>query len=131
VVDDSYNSSPSALRLLLQIAASDRTGRRVAFLGEMLELGDASASLHRECGRAAVEAGISALVAVGGEPARALAEAAVEAGLPREMALHVPTSDEAAACVSSIVRPGDLVIVKGSRGVRMERVVDRLEEEFS
>jgi UDP-N-acetylmuramyl pentapeptide synthase len=88
-------------------------------------------SLHAQSGRAAVAAGIAVIVGVGGEPARALADAAREAGLGREAVRHVPTSEDAAALVTEIVEPGDLVLVKGSRGVRMERVVERVEAEFS
>jgi UDP-N-acetylmuramoyl-tripeptide--D-alanyl-D-alanine ligase len=131
VVDDAYNSSPSALRLLLDTAARDSTPkRRVAFLGEMLELGEAADELHRECGRAVAESGIAALVTVGGAAARALAEAAASAGLAANVA-HVATSAEGAALVPTFVRAGDLVLVKGSRGVQMERIVERLEAEFA
>jgi len=131
VVDDAYNASPGALQQLLSVARHDRSGRRrVAFLGEMLELGPASAALHEECGRAAAAAGVAALVTVGGEPAWALGEAARAAGLPTGSVRHLATSDEAAAHLAEVVRPGDLVLVKGSRGTRMERVVERLVEEF-
>jgi UDP-N-acetylmuramoyl-tripeptide--D-alanyl-D-alanine ligase len=130
VLDDCYNSSPSALRRALDIVASTPVaGRRVAVLGEMLELGDQSVALHRECGRAAVAAGISLLLTVGGEPARELGRAAREAGLAPESVTHVETSDEAAIAAAAAVRPDDLVLVKGSRGVRLERVVERLAEE--
>jgi UDP-N-acetylmuramoyl-tripeptide--D-alanyl-D-alanine ligase len=131
VVDDAYNASPGALQHLLSVAAHDRSGRRrVAFLGEMLELGPASGALHEACGRTAAAAGVAALVTVGGEPARALGQAAREAGLPAVSVRHLATSEEAAAHLAEIVRPGDLVLVKGSRGIRMERVVERLAEEF-
>jgi UDP-N-acetylmuramoyl-tripeptide--D-alanyl-D-alanine ligase len=132
VFDDSYNASPTALRRTLELIGADRTGRRrVAFLGEMLELGAASEPLHRGCGQAVAEAGVSTLVTVGGRPARALGEAAVESGLAHGAVSHVETSEEAASLVPSVVRDGDLVLVKGSRGTRMERVVDRLRVEFA
>jgi UDP-N-acetylmuramoyl-tripeptide--D-alanyl-D-alanine ligase len=132
LVDDCYNASPSALKELLRTAAGDRVARRrVAFLGEMLELGAASDQLHRECGAAAAGAGLAALVTVGGPPARALGEAAVAAGLDRSQVAHVESSEDAAAVAPSVVRPGDLVLVKGSRGIRMERVVERLVAEYA
>lgn len=131
VFDDSYNSSPSALLGSLDTLSADRSGRRrIAFLGEMLELGEGSAALHRECGRATVPAGIRALVTVGAAPARALGEGAVAAGLDAGQVRHVDDSRRAAALVPDVVRGGDLVLVKGSRGTRMERVVERLEAEF-
>ena len=74
--------------------------------------------------------GLSVLVAVGGEAASALARAAGGAGLPGSAGHHVPTSEEAAEIAAALVRPGDLVLVKGSRGIRTERVVERLKAVF-
>ena len=71
------------------------------------------------------------LIAVGGAPARALANAAVAAGMTRAEVVYVTTSDEAADVTASRVRPGDFVLVKGSRGVRTDRVVDRLKAELT
>jgi UDP-N-acetylmuramoyl-tripeptide--D-alanyl-D-alanine ligase len=113
-------------RALEVVRAETGFGRRVAVLGEMLELGAESPALHRRCGRAAAQAGVSVLVTVGGEPARALGEAAVAAGLATSSVHHVATNAEAALLVASLVRAGDLVLVKGSRGVGLEKVVDAL-----
>ncbi len=74
---------------------------------------------------------VDVLIAVGGEAARALAEAAVAAGMARANVRYVATSDEAAEAAAALVRAGDLVLVKGSRGVRTDRVVDRLKAEFA
>jgi UDP-N-acetylmuramoyl-tripeptide--D-alanyl-D-alanine ligase len=104
--------------------------RRVAVLGEMLELGALALPLHQECGRAAAAAGLSALWTIGGEPARALGEAAVAAGMPAPRVTHVATSDEAAPLVARQLTRGDLILVKGSHGIRTDVVVDRLVEEF-
>jgi len=97
----------------------------------MLELGDHAARLHAECGRAAAEAGLDLLVAVGGDSARILADAAREAGLPESAVTHVANSTDAADLAVKTVRPGDLVLVKGSRGVRTDLIVDRLKVEFA
>lgn len=127
VVDDSYNSSPSALRQALETLARHEHGhRRVAVLGEMLELGDRAIALHEACGRAAAQAGLGLLVTVGGEPARRLGRAAIEAGLPATAVRHVGSSAEAAEAMAEAVAPGDVVLVKGSRGVKTDLVVDRL-----
>ena len=127
VIDDSYNSSPSALERSLEVLAASRpAGRRIAVLGEMLELGDQSESLHEACGRAAAAAGVDLLVTIGGPAARRLGEAAVAAGLTGTSVLHAATSGEAAELVAGLVGAGDLVLVKGSRGVRTEAVVARL-----
>jgi UDP-N-acetylmuramoyl-tripeptide--D-alanyl-D-alanine ligase len=128
VIDDAYNANPPAVERALEVLAN-ATGvaRKVAVLGEMLELGRDSGGLHARCGRAAARAGVSVLIAVGGEPARALADAAREAGVPDDGVRHVATSDEAAELAVALVREGDLVLVKGSRGIRLEKVVERLD----
>ena len=129
LVDDSYNSSPAAL--LQSLAALEASGatRRAAVLGEMLELGDHAVTLHEECGRAAAGARLAWLVTVGGEPARAMAGAAVGAGMPAGAVTHVATADEASGEAASRVKPGDAVLIKGSRGIGVDRVVARLKEE--
>lgn len=126
VIDDSYNSSPLALETALATLERGRAGRRVAVLGEMLELGARSEALHRAAGRAAAAAGVGLLLTVGGEPARALGRAAVEAGAAAAGVLHCETSEEAASRAAASVRDGDVVLVKGSRGIRTDLVVTRL-----
>ena len=130
LIDDSYNSSPAALRRALEVMAREtRASGRVAVLGEMLELGRHATGLHDACGRAAAEAGLRLLVAVGGAPARALAEGAVAAGMPPDAVTYFASSAEAAPAVSAALRPGDLVLVKGSRGTRCDVVADRIQQE--
>ena len=130
LIDDSYNSSPSALRRALEVMAREtRASGRVAVLGEMLELGSHATGLHEACGRAAAEAGLRLLAAVGGAAAEALAEAAVEAGMPRDAVSYFASSADAAPAVSAALRPGDLVLVKGSRGTRCDVVADRIAQE--
>jgi UDP-N-acetylmuramoyl-tripeptide--D-alanyl-D-alanine ligase len=132
LIDDSYNSSPAALRRALDtVRAATGSARKVAVLGEMLELGAHAARLHEACGAAAAEAGLDLLVAVGGEPARAMADAAVRAGMREAAVLHVSSSAEAIERALQRIRPGDLVLVKGSRGIGTDVVVDRLKAEFA
>jgi UDP-N-acetylmuramoyl-tripeptide--D-alanyl-D-alanine ligase len=132
VVDDSYNSSPSALaRALETIASAKGSARKAAVLGEMLELGDHAARLHAESGRLAAAAGLDWLIAVGGAPAREMAEAAVAAGMPSQSVAYVDTREEAARAALERARPGDLVLVKGSRGIGTDLVVERLKVEFA
>lgn len=131
LVDDSYNSSPAALERALRSLGRDRGHRRrIAILGEMLELGARAPALHRACGRLAVEAGFDLLVAVGGPAASGLAEGARAAGLGAGQVLTCAASEAAATLAADLVRAGDLVLVKGSRGVRVDRVVDRLKAEW-
>jgi UDP-N-acetylmuramoyl-tripeptide--D-alanyl-D-alanine ligase len=132
LLDDSYNSSPAALKRALEtVAASTGSARKIAILGEMLELGPHAERLHSECGRAAAGAGIDLLIAVGGAPARALADAAVGAGIPAHSVSYTATNHEAADLALQRVRPGDLILVKGSRGIGTDLVVERLKAEFA
>jgi len=132
LVDDSYNSSPTALALALDaLAATTPEGRRVAALGEMRELGDLSIALHQESGRRAVGAGVERLIAVGGDSAKALADAAAAAGLAPELVSYFTTSTDAADAVAALLSPGDVVLVKGSRGTRMDIVADRVKQEWA
>jgi UDP-N-acetylmuramoyl-tripeptide--D-alanyl-D-alanine ligase len=132
VIDDSYNANPTATQGAIDVLRTSRTaGRKVAVLGEMLELGDRAIALHETVGRAASIASLDLLIAVGGLPARALAEAAVGAGLPRPNVRYYETSDEAAGAATRWAQAGDLVLVKGSRGVQTDKVVDRLKAEFA
>lgn len=129
LVDDSYNASPAAMRAMLQALQSTQTsGRRVAILGEMLELGDAAPALHEECGRAAAAAGVQELVVIGGTAADALAAGAAAAGLEPAHIHRFAESRSAADAIAGLVRPGDLILVKGSRGTRTDVVADRLKE---
>ncbi|MBM3305416.1 MAG: UDP-N-acetylmuramoyl-tripeptide--D-alanyl-D-alanine ligase [Candidatus Aminicenantes bacterium] len=120
--DDSYNSNPPALEAVLRSLAGLPAGRKVAVLADMLELGEGEQALHRQAGKTAAESGWDVLVAVG--PLAALiAEGAAKAGMDAA-AIHLfPDSDAAAASIAAIVRPGDLVLVKGSRGMRTEKII--------
>lgn len=120
VLDDAYNANPASMAAALDTLLA-MPGRRIAVLGEMREMGDHSERLHRELGAlVASHAGeIEKLICVG-PMGRWIAEAA------GGEATCFETSADAAAFVASIVRRGDVVLVKGSRGVRMERVVERL-----
>ncbi|MBK7583046.1 MAG: UDP-N-acetylmuramoyl-tripeptide--D-alanyl-D-alanine ligase [Myxococcales bacterium] len=122
VIDDSYNANPasvlSSARTALEIASS-RSARLLLVVGEMRELGPLSVSEHREVGRALAELGAARLIAVAGD-ANHLAEAA------GADATFVADADAALRLVLSELRPGDVVLVKASRGVRAERVVEGL-----
>jgi UDP-N-acetylmuramoyl-tripeptide--D-alanyl-D-alanine ligase len=132
LIDDSYNSSPAALRQSLDtVTASTGCARKVAVLGEMLELGAHADALHRESGRTAAAAGLDLLIAVGGDGARALAEGARAAGMRADAVIHVATREEAADVALARIRPGDLALVKGSRGIGTDFVVARLKAEFA
>jgi UDP-N-acetylmuramoyl-tripeptide--D-alanyl-D-alanine ligase len=132
LLDDSYNSSPAALERALEIVRqATGSARKVAVLGEMLELGAHAPLLHARAGRLAAESGLDLLIAIGGDAAQALAFSAANAGMPSSAVIYVPTSADAADIAAKRIRPGDLVLVKGSRGIRTDLVVDRLKVEFA
>ncbi len=111
------------------LASETHAARKVAVVGEMLELGEHSIELHRQSGRAAAHAGVALLFAIGGRPARALADAAADEGMPRSALRHFETSEAAAAEVAAALQAGDVVLVKGSRGTRTDLVADRIAAE--
>lgn len=124
LVDDSYNSSPVAVKRLLELLAGAQA-RRVAVLGEMYELGEMSAQAHHDVGRLAGKF-CDVLVAVGGEDAERMAAAAKEAGLSEIDVHRAQDAEEATEIVRRILNPGDVVLVKGSRGVGLDRTIASL-----
>lgn len=129
IIDDSYNSNPRALEAALRGLTSLPAKRRVAVLGDMLELGPAEADFHRQAGRQVAANGWDLLLTVG-PLARHIAEGAVSAGMPKAKIITFANSDEAAARISALIEDGDLILVKGSHGMKTERVVVRLKDEF-
>jgi UDP-N-acetylmuramoyl-tripeptide--D-alanyl-D-alanine ligase len=123
--DDAYNSNPRALEAALKSLGVLPAARKVAVLADMLELGEDEREFHRQAGAAVVSWGWDVLVAVG-PLAEHMAEEAVTSGLPRRNIRTFPDAQAAAEAIDGIVRDGDLVLVKGSRGMKMEVVVDRL-----
>ena len=127
LINDSYNSSPAALQAMTQLlAATPGFRRRILAAGEMRELGATSAELHREAGRFAAATGkVDWIIAVEGDAAQ-IVEGAVAAGFERSRTKVLRSSDEAAEFLPSFFSASDLLLVKGSRGVKMEKIVDRL-----
>jgi len=127
LINDSYNSSPAALHAMIKVlAATPGYRRRILAAGEMRELGATSAQLHREAGKCTAETGkIDWVVGVEGD-ATQIVEGAVAAGVPRAQTKMFASSEEAAKFLADFVAPGDLLLVKGSRGVKMERIVESL-----
>lgn len=132
LINDAYNSSPAALQAMCSLlAATPGFQRRILAAGEMRELGPASAQLHREGGDFAARTGkIDFVVGVQGD-ALQVVEGAVSAGVPREHTKFFTTPENAAEFLASFVKPGDLLLVKGSRSVKMERIVEALLGRFA
>lgn len=131
VVDDSYNSNPRSLLSMVRAVAETEAGarRRIVVAGEMLELGPDGPEMHREAGREIALAGIDLLWGVRGLGTELVAGAR-SAGMSSDVARFFETSEEAAAALCDEITEGDLVLVKGSRGVRTDKVVGLLREKF-
>ena len=128
ILDDTYNANPVSVRAALDTLATTGDGaRRVVVLGDMLELGPIAEAEHRAMGRAVAASGAAELVGLG-RAARLAVEAARKAGLAESH--HAQTFEDTVAHLLKRLAPGDAVLVKGSRGMRMERVVDALIARF-
>jgi len=128
LLDDTYNANPASMAAALEaLAARSVTGKRIAVLGEMLELGPDSAALHRSIGTQAAERGVDVLFAYG-EHACDIISGARNAGMTQAEAFdsHEAIADALVFSAS----PGDSILLKGSRGMRMERVAEHLERRF-
>lgn len=124
VIDDAYNANPASMAAALQgLVDRPGDGARVAVLGDMLELGPESPKLHREVGRVAARLGVTHIFAAGERAADVVAGAREVGAAHAEIASDPET---VARAIRSVAGPGDVVLVKGSRGMRMERVIEAL-----
>ncbi len=128
LIDDTYNSSPvavaEALKSLKSIKLPSRSARRIAILGDMLELGRFTAEAHRETGKLASKA--SSILATVGVRSRLTAEEALSSGMHESKIFQFDDSVEAGKFMKDLIKEGDIILVKGSQGVRMERCVEEL-----
>jgi len=127
ILNDSYNSNPEALRSMIHTLAARPAGRRILVAGEMLELGDHGPALHAACGRAAAEAGLDLVAGVQGN-AEHLAAAACTGGVA---SLFLPNAEAAGRWLKQTMQPGDVVLVKGSRGVHLERAIEAVKSRIA
>jgi UDP-N-acetylmuramoyl-tripeptide--D-alanyl-D-alanine ligase len=123
LLDDTYNASPESVIAALNLL-NELEGRRVAVLGDMLELGAYEETGHRLVGRRARD--VASLLITVGPRARIIAEEARRAGFPSEALVELPDSDEALEYLRRHIGAGDVVLLKGSRGVRLDRIVPAL-----
>jgi UDP-N-acetylmuramoyl-tripeptide--D-alanyl-D-alanine ligase len=125
IYDDSYNSNPYALgKALTLMAQADVTGRRIAVIGDMLELGDKELDFHRDAGKA-VPKNVDSIVGVG-KRSRALLDGARESGFRNDKLHHFDDAQSAGEFLKTFIRPGDLVLIKASRGIGLDRIVNML-----
>ena len=125
VINDCYNSNPQALRAMVDTLLTLPAERTIVVAGEMLELGPESSKLHRECGEYMAKRGVNFILGVRGEAA-SIVTGAKSAGAT---AMFVDTPEDAGAWLNENMLPGDTVLLKASRGVRLERVLEVLQRE--
>ena len=123
ILDDSYNASPASMIAALNLL-TELNGRKIAVLGDMLELGEYEDEGHRMVGLRAIDAA-DVLVTVG-ELGQMMAREALDNGMPPERVKVCETNEEAIAYLDTIVQPGDMILIKGSRGLHMEDIVNAL-----
>jgi UDP-N-acetylmuramoyl-tripeptide--D-alanyl-D-alanine ligase len=127
ILNDAYNSNPEAARLMIDALMREPAKRRVAVLGEMLELGKWTEHLHRETGRYAADQGIDVLVGIGGA-SRWMIEEWAKTGPDTRASYFFEDAESAGAFLREFVQPGDALLFKGSRGIRVEAALAKMEE---
>ena len=131
VINDGYNSNPSSMSAALdELLQLTTPGRKILVCGDMLELGDYAESLHREIGAKVAKADIDVLWTVGSF-SRFVAEEAIANGMPEEKTRSCKTSEEISSFVASQLKKDDTVLIKGSRGMKLENVVRQIENRFA
>lgn len=124
IFDDCYNANPEAVRAMLDVLRDAPAERRIAVLGEMLELGRWAEPMHRDVGLYAAKLGISVLVGIRGV-ARRMVDAAIEGGLSKDAAFFFDTPEQAGDRIRAIAQSGDAILFKGSRGTQVEKALQR------
>jgi UDP-N-acetylmuramoyl-tripeptide--D-alanyl-D-alanine ligase len=127
ILNDSYNSNPEAARSMLDVLRGEPGTRRIAVLGEMLELGHMAEQLHRELGSYAARVGIDVLIGVGGA-SRCMVEQAMQWGFDSHTAFFFEDPGSAGSFLRDFVSSGDVLLFKGSRGTHVEHALARMEE---
>ena len=131
-MEDCYNASPESMKASLDVLAEIAKTRRIACLGEMLELGDTSNDLHREVGAYAAARGVELLFCVG-RGGEEIARGACDAGMNAQSVIVCRDREDIESLCKSVCRsllPQDTVLIKGSRGVRMERVIEYIKNKY-
>jgi len=131
VINDCYNSNPLAMESMLQALTSwPGARRRIVVAGEMLELGPTAPELHRGVGRKCAQSGAAWVIGIQGD-AKSLVEGAIEGGIPPLQGQFFPDAKLAGEFCQTLIAPGDLILVKGSRGVHLETVIEMLKKQNS
>jgi len=128
IINDCYNSSPDSVNAALKVLSTEKT-RKVAILGDILEMGDYASEAHYKLGESVYENKIDLLITVG-ENAKQIAKGAEEAGLNPDMIKSFNDTDTAVGEVANYIKDGDSILVKASRGMKFEQIVEAIKNEF-
>ncbi|MEN2774089.1 UDP-N-acetylmuramoyl-tripeptide--D-alanyl-D-alanine ligase [Acetivibrio clariflavus] len=131
IINDAYNASPQSMEVAINVLkdVANSNNRTIAVLGDMLELGDISVKAHRDIGKYAAMKEVSYIFTVG-KKSKDILEGAIEAGMEKDRVLHFEDNAEAGKFLIDFVKPGDVLVVKGSRGMKMEEIVNLLTTEL-
>jgi UDP-N-acetylmuramoyl-tripeptide--D-alanyl-D-alanine ligase len=126
IIDDTYNSSPIASVSALEVLSSSSVlGKKIAVLGDMLELGASTESEHKKIGYRVQDLDLDLLITVG-ERSRDIARGAIEAGMNENNVFMFSSSEEAGKFIQNRIKQNDLILIKGSQGVRCEKIVKEI-----
>jgi len=125
VIDDVYNASPDSMKAAIEILKDLGEGRKIAILGDMLELGDYSQKGHAEVGEAVAHKGIDILITVGQE-SKFIGTGASSCGMDNQNIIHLESNKDVIEYLDTLIEQGDKILVKGSRGMKMEEIVEYL-----
>jgi UDP-N-acetylmuramoyl-tripeptide--D-alanyl-D-alanine ligase len=124
VLADCYNANPASMEAALETLISLRAGKKaIAVLGDMLELGTIAVDAHRAIGATAARLGVDLVITLG-PLAKQMGAGAIDAGMPKDRVLEAGSQAEAAALLTKLSQPGDVVLIKGSRGMKMEKILE-------
>jgi UDP-N-acetylmuramoyl-tripeptide--D-alanyl-D-alanine ligase len=130
LIDDSYNSNPAALESALKELIDLPAKRKIAVLGDMLELGEKEVKYHLQAGKQAAQQGWDILITVG-PLSRHMAEGALSAGMRTDQTFSFEDSEQAAEEIWPLLQGGDLVLVKGSRRIKTDKIVEKIKQKGS
>jgi UDP-N-acetylmuramoyl-tripeptide--D-alanyl-D-alanine ligase len=124
VLADCYNANPASMEAALATLVSLKSGKKaIAVLGDMLELGETTFDAHRAIGATAARLGVDLVITLG-PLANQVGKGAIDAGMPKDRVLEAGSHAEAAVLLKQVSRPGDAVLIKGSRGMKMEKILE-------
>ena len=127
IINDCYNASPDSMKSAIEVLTKIKSNSKIAVLGDMLEMGEFADNSHYEIGKICFEKKVDIIVAIG-EKARFIAKGALDKGFKKDNIYTIKDNNEASQILDNVLRPNDVVLIKGSRGMKMEEIVQSLQE---